>query len=430
MDKIIKVTLWGKEVAAVIWNPEKRFAVIEFFNSFALNNWDISPLKMPLSDLTRGERIFSFPHLRDKTFKGLPGLLADALPDDYGNSVIDEWFASQHLSFDVTPLDRLLYIGKRGMGALEFEPDYSNESLNDSTTLSIKGLEILAHEVLNQRSQFETTIQKNANAYNDILKVGTSAGGAKPKAIIAFNELTGELRSGQVKAPDGFSYWILKFDGMEGGKIKDNPLGIGRIEYAYYKMALDAGIHMSESRLWLERDKAHFMTKRFDRTENGSKLHTQTLCGIAHFDRDERYSYEQLFQVLRQLHLPYQDIEQMYRRMVFNVIFRNQDDHTKNHSFIMQQNGQWTLAPAYDICYAYDPSGTWTRQHQLSLVGRRDDFTKDDLISFGKNADIKNPKLILEQILHIAHTWDHYAYETEVLKHHQEQIKRHLRLDL
>ncbi len=430
MDKIIKVTLWGKEVAAVIWNQEKRFAVIEFFNSFALNNWDISPLKMPLSDLTRGERIFSFPHLRDKTFKGLPGLLADALPDDYGNSVIDEWFASQHLSIDVTPLDRLLYIGKRGMGALEFEPDYSNESLNDSTTLSIKGLEILANEVLNQRSQFEATIQKNANAYNDILKVGTSAGGAKPKAIIALNELTGELRSGQVKAPDGFSYWILKFDGMEGGKIKDNPLGIGRIEYAYYKMALDAGIHMSESRLWLERDKAHFMTKRFDRTENGAKLHTQTLCGIAHFDRDERYSYEQLFQVMRQLHLPYQDIEQMYRRMVFNVIFRNQDDHTKNHSFIMQQNGQWTLAPAYDICYAYDPSGTWTRQHQLSLVGKRDDFTKDDLISFGKNADIKNPKLILEQILHIAHSWDQYAYETEVLKHHQEQIKRHLRLDL
>jgi len=430
MEKIVKVTLWGKDVAAVIWNQEKKFAILEFFDSFDSNNWDISPLKMPLSDIKRGERIFSFPNLRDKTFKGLPGLLADALPDDYGNSVIDEWFAGQHLSIDVTPIDRLLYIGKRGMGALEFEPHYPNESLNDSTAIEIKELEKLANEVLNQRTQFVTAIEKNANAYNDILKVGTSAGGAKPKAIIAFNELTGELRSGQVKAPVGFSYWILKFDGMEGGKIKDNPIGIGRIEYAYYKMALDAGIHISESRLWKEQDKAHFMTKRFDRTENGAKLHMQTLCGIAHFDRDERYSYEQLFQVMRQLHLPYQDIEQMYRRMVFNIILRNQDDHTKNHSFIMQQNGHWTLAPAYDICYAYDSSGTWTKQHQLSLVGKRDNYTKEDLISFGTNADIKNPKHIIEHILHIAHSWNQYADKTDVLKHHQKQIMRHLRLDL
>ena len=259
-----------------------------------------------------------------------------------------------------------------------------------------------------------------------MLKVGTSAGGAKPKAIIAYNETTKELRSGQVKAPPGFTYWLLKFDGLEGGKIKDNPVGIGRIEYAYHKMALDCGINMTECRLWHEGQKAHFMTKRFDRDEAGEKLHLQTLCGLAHFDRDKRYSYEQLFRVMRQLYLSHSDMEQMYRRMIFNVLARNHDDHTKNHAFIMDKQGRWSLAPAYDLCYSYSPSGTWTRYHQLSLNGKRDHYTYDDLIAAAPHADIRNPGEIIQQISQIVSQWERYGTAVEIPDNYIHQISENL----
>jgi serine/threonine-protein kinase HipA len=242
METVINIKLWDKDVAAVAWNNEKEYAIIEFYDSFAKIGWDIAPLQMPLNDILRGERTFSFPANRGKTFKGLPALLADALPDDYGNSVIDEWLASKNKTIEISPLDRLCYIGKRGMGALEFEPANTDNLLNASSILEIKELTALAKEILNKKTAFQTNLKNNNKAIFDILRVGTSAGGAKPKAIIAYNETTGEVRSGQVQAPDGFSYWLLKFDGIEGGKIKDNPLGIGKIEYAYYKMATDCGI--------------------------------------------------------------------------------------------------------------------------------------------------------------------------------------------
>ncbi|MFA7493763.1 MAG: type II toxin-antitoxin system HipA family toxin [Proteiniphilum sp.] len=428
MDTIAKITLWGKEVGVVSWNAEKEYAVFEFIDSFIKEDIDIAPLWMPMEDLLRGERIFSFPALQGKTFKGLPGLIADSLPDDYGNTVIDEWFSSIGLSVPINPIDRLCYIGRRGMGALEYEPTRGNASLNESSLIEIAALTKLADNVLNQRIEFQEDLRKNRDTLIDILKVGTSAGGAKPKAIIAFNEATREVRSGQVQAPAGFSYWLLKFDGVEGGKIKDNPIGIGRIEYAYHKMAVDCGINMTECRLWHEGDKAHFMTKRFDRMDTGEKLHTQTLCGIAHFDRDKRYSYEQLFQVMRRLYLPYPDMEEMYRRMVFNVVARNHDDHTKNHSFMMTEDGKWSLAPAYDLCYAYSPSGKWTSQHQLSLNGKRDNITRNDLLAVGKKMSINNCENIIDQVVDVLADWEVYAKEADVKKEYAEQIKDALRL--
>lgn len=428
MDTIAKITLWGKEVGVVSWNAEKEYAVFEFIDSFIKEDIDIAPLWMPMEDLLRGERIFSFPALQGKTFKGLPGLIADSLPDDYGNTVIDEWFSSIGLSVPINPIDRLCYIGRRGMGALEYEPTRGNASLNESSLIEIAALTKLADNVLNQRIEFQEDLRKNRDTLIDILKVGTSAGGAKPKAIIAFNEATREVRSGQVQAPAGFSYWLLKFDGVEGGKIKDNPIGIGRIEYAYHKMAVDCGINMTECRLWHEGDKAHFMTKRFDRMDTGEKLHTQTLCGIAHFDRDKRYSYEQLFQVMRRLYLPYPDMEEMYRRMVFNVVARNHDDHTKNHSFMMTEDGKWSLAPAYDLCYAYSPSGKWTSQHQLSLNGKRDNITRNDLLAVGKKMSINNCENIIDQVVDVLADWEVYAKEVDVKKEYAEQIKDALRL--
>lgn len=414
METIVKVSLWGEEVAAIAWDNDREIGILEYYESFAKNGWDIAPLIMPLEDITRGERIFSFPNLKSKTFKGLPGLIADAIPDDYGNSVIDEWFAAKGKSVDISPLDRLCYIGKRGMGALEFEPANTDALLNSSSQIEMSELVDLAQQILDKRTSFNATLSQNNKALIDILRVGTSAGGAKPKAIIAFNQNTKEVRSGQVKAPNGFTYWLLKFDGMEGGTIKDNPMGIGRIEYTYYQMALACGIEMMESRLLEEGTQAHFMTKRFDRTDNGHKIMMQTLCGMAHYDRDERYSYEQLFTVMRRLNLDYQDREQLYRKMVFNVVARNHDDHTKNHSFTMKKDGIWTLTPAYDLCYTYAPSGQWTSKHQMSVNGKRENFALTDLLKVGDHQGINNPQAIIQNTIDVVSNWRVFAEKNNV----------------
>ena len=429
MENIVNITLWGEDVGAIAWDENREVGVLEFYDTFSKNGWDIAPLMMPLEDLSRGERIFSFPNLKSKTFKGLPGLIADSLPDDYGNSVIDEWFAAKGKTADLTPLDRLCYIGKRGMGALEFQPANSDEILNTSSQLEVHELVALAQQILDKRTSFSATLDKNKESLIDILRVGTSAGGATPKAIIAYNDKTHEVRSGQVKAPDGFNYWLLKFDGVEGGKIKDNPLGIGRIEYTYYQMALDCGIEMMESRLLEEGDQAHFMTKRFDRDSGGNKILTQTLCGLAHYDRDERYGYEQLFSVMRRLNLDYPDFEQVYRRMVFNVVARNHDDHTKNHSFIMDKSGIWKLAPAYDLCYTYSPSGQWTNKHQLSLNGKRENFLLTDFIKVGEDQGIKTPTKIIHKTIEVISNWKTYASINGVNQAFIEQIDSNLRLN-
>ena len=431
-DITLKVSLWGKDVAAVAWDKEREYAVFEFFTEFASAGLDLAPLIMPLDDVRRGDRTYYFPtHRNNKTFKGLPGLIADSLPDAYGDQILEEYFASKGLSGrEFSPIDRLCYVGRRGMGALEFKPAQNNPQLDISSVIEIAHLTDLAKEVLGRREEFQTELAEGDESLLDIIRVGTSAGGAKPKAIIAVNGDMSEVRSGQVAAPDGFTYWLLKFDGVETGKVSDNPLGIGRIEYAYHKMALDCGIEMTECRLFEEGQYAHFMTKRFDRTDGREKLHTQTLCAIAHFDRDDRHSYEQAFQVMRRMGLPYPDMEQMYRRMVFNIMARNHDDHTKNHSFILRPGGEWRLAPAYDLCYSYSSAGRWTNQHQMSANNKRDDFTREDLLAVARNMGIKNAQPIVEQIAEVVSGWNKYASEIGVKEAHKEQIGKNLRINI
>ena len=427
METIVEVSLWDHKIGVLAWNQADGQGVFEFYDTFPKLGWDIAPLTMPLRGILNGNRIYSFPENRDKTFKGLPGLLADALPDDYGNTIIDEYFADKgYSSVDITPIDRLCYIGVRAMGALEFHPASHDLLLNTSSVLEVEGLTALAGEILNKREKFKARLKNSNQTVFDILRVGTSAGGAKPKAIIAWDEQTNEIRSGQVQAPDSFTYWLLKFDGIENQRLKDNPIGIGRIEYAYHRMALDCGVEMMECRLLQDRQYSHFMTRRFDRTDKGAKIHTQTLCGIAHFDRDNRYSYEQAFQVMRKLHLPANAMEQFYRRMVFNVVARNHDDHTKNHAFIMNEAGEWELAPAYDLLYSYNSSGRWTNQHQMSVNNKRDNITRDDLLSVARDIGIRSAKEVIDQMLEVVSNWNIYAHDVGVKKEHIQEIGKNL----
>lgn len=429
---IIQIYLWDKLVGAMSWDAELGYADFQFDGSFRRSGLDIAPLMMPLAR-TRG--IVSFPdNARSKCFNGLPGMIADALPDKFGSQLITEWFAQQGKTEDmITPLDRLCYVGKRAMGALEFIPAVHVNGVNESTEIYIRELMSLSESIFKERSRFHELIRQDDKSILDILKVGTSAGGAKPKAIIAYKDDTGEVRSGQVPAPEGFSYWILKFDGgtySEHHEITDNPQGIGNIEYAYYKMATACGIEMSECRLLSEGDCNHFMTRRFDRTATGEKIHMQTAAGIAHLDRDTRHSYEELFGVLRRLNLHYKDFEQLYRRMAFNVIARNHDDHTKNFSFLMDKTGQWSFAPAYDLCFSYNPSGRWTSRHQLSLNSKTDDFTRKDLLAVAQNIGIRDANHIIEEVRSSVAAWPDVAKDCGVREEHMKAIDNTLLLGI
>ncbi|HBB91276.1 MAG TPA: type II toxin-antitoxin system HipA family toxin [Bacteroidales bacterium] len=431
MESILEVTIWGKKVGVLAWDKSNDLGVFEFYDTFASFNLDLAPLTMPRDVVFGGDRIFSFPEHRVKTYKGLPGMLADSLPDDYGNAIIDEYFASRGFeSVEITPVDRLCYVGSRGMGALEFHPAWDVKQLNSSSVIELGHLTALAGEILNAREKFQASLRNDDLSVQDILRVGTSAGGAKPKAIIAWNEKTNEVRSGQVKAPEFFSYWLLKFDGVSDNRLNDNPLGIGKIEYAYYRMASDCGIKMSDCRLLPDGKYSHFMTRRFDRRDDGTKLHVQTLCAIAHFNRDGRYSYEQAFQVMRRLHLPDGDMDQFYRRMVFNVVARNHDDHTKNHAFLMNDSGEWELGPAYDLCYSYSPTGKWTSEHQMSVNNKRSGFEYADLIAVSKNMGIRSAKEIIDQVNEVVSRWSDYARDAGVQQEYAEEIGRNLRLSI
>ena len=387
---VIQIYLWGNLVGAMSWDDERGYADFQFDDRFRRSGLDIAPLMMPLAR-TRG--VVSFPtNARTKCFSGLPGLIADALPDKFGSQLITEWFAQQGKTEGmITPLDRLCYVGKRAMGALEFVPAANVEGVNESTEIYIRELMALSDSIFKERSRFQELIHQNDKSILDILKVGTSAGGAKPKAIIAYKKETGEVRSGQVPAPEGFSYWLLKFDGgtySEHNEITDNPQGIGNIE--------------SECRLLPEGDCNHFMTRRFDRTSTGEKIHMQTAAGIAHLDRDVRHSYEELFGVLRRLGLNYKDFEQLYRRMVFNVIARNHDDHTKNFSFLMDKAGKWSFAPAYDLCYS--------------------------LLAVAQNIGIRDANHIIEEVLSTVASWPDTAKDCGVRPEHIEAISKTLLL--
>lgn len=428
-DLVVKVKLWENVVGALLWDSKTSSAVFEYDPTFKKNGWPVAPLVMPIP--SRGEKTFQFRHLRDSAcFAGLPGLIADSLPDKFGTQIIDEYFRSRNIpTSEITPLDRLCYAGSRSMGALEFEPSNTPGELNDSVLIQINALTELAEKVIQDRENFRTNLKDNPDALNDILRVGTSAGGAKPKAIIAYNETTQEVRSGQVKAPEGFSYWLLKFDGTsydEHGRINKNPKGIGNIEYAYYKMALEAGININECRLLNDGDRHHFMTRRFDRTCDGEKIHMQTLAAIKHLDRDGLHSYEELLQVARELNLNDGDAREIFRRAVFNVLAVNNDDHTKNFSFIMDKDGIWKLAPAYDLCYANDPGNRWISQHQMSVNMKQSGITTADLRKVAENVGIRGFEEDILRVQEAVARWPEISKDCGVQEIHQSSIQKSL----
>ncbi|MES9993304.1 MAG: type II toxin-antitoxin system HipA family toxin [Candidatus Thiodiazotropha sp.] len=433
MDSLAEVRLWGRTIGAVSLADGKETALFEYDPAFIRSGIEVAPLMMPLSS-----RLYSFPQLSKETFLGLPGLLADSLPDRFGNLLIDAWLASQgRESHSFNAVERLCYIGQRGMGALEFAP-ITGPRGRHSIPIEIDSLVELASRVLKQRQGLRHSFANahKAEALGDILRVGTSAGGARAKAVIAWNRTTNEVRSGQVTAEEGFEYWLLKFDGVSGNRDKEleDPQGYGAIEYAYYLMALECGIEINESRLFEEGGRRHFMTKRFDRLATGEKLHMQSLCAMAHFDFNMAggYSYEQALMVIRRLGLPMQAIEEQYRRMVFNIIGRNQDDHVKNIAFLMDKSGAWSLSPAFDLTYSYNPDGLWTATHQMTVNGKRDGFTMDDLKACAKSASMKRGRAeaIVAEVRDTMANWQHFAEQAGVPEQTVGQILNGLRLSL
>jgi serine/threonine-protein kinase HipA len=421
------INLWGTRVGAIIWNPENRLGSFEFDPAFSKNNWDIAPLKMPIT--TGGRRIFSFPDHRDNgTFKGLPGLLADVLPDKYANALFNAWLSKQgRVPESLNPIEILCFIGSRGMGALEFDPVVPKAS-NIASKVEIGSLIEVAEGILSGRKKFNTNLTSEEDkALLDILKIGTSAGGVRAKAVIAYNPKTKEVRSGQAETPEGFEHWLIKFDGVTDTQFGASN-GYGRVEMAYHLMATDAGIEMTPCRIMEENGRTHFMTRRFDRDPNRGKIHVQTFCAMRHFDFNEIgfHSYEQLFETMRLLRLPYPQAEQMYRRMVFNVMGRNCDDHTKNFAFMMDKTGTWKLTPAYDVCHAYRPGSDWVSQHSLSINGKRKDITRKDLLNIARQMNVKKAENIISQTAEVVAHWPVYADKVNVEQPLKEAIGKTL----
>ncbi|UYZ61354.1 type II toxin-antitoxin system HipA family toxin [Hymenobacter latericus] len=430
-DITATVSIWGQRVGAVLWDARRRVGVFEYEPAFARTGVELAPLTMPLPQ-RRQKGIFIFPTLNRDTYQGLPGLLADSLPDRYGRQLIDAWLASKGRdAASFTPVEHLCYLGHRGMGALVYEPALQ-PALEKGMSLEVGELVKFARQVLTNREGLHTSLATNAaEGLAEIISVGTSAGGARAKAVIAYNAGTQEVRSGQVDAPDGFEHWLLKLDGVTNASLGD-PAGYGRIEYAYYLMAQQAGLHMTPCRLLEENGRAHFMTRRFDRVDGSKRLHMQTLCGLAHFDYNQpgAYTYEQAFQVILKLRLPHPAVEELYRRMVFNVVARNQDDHTKNISFLMNPEGKWSLSPAYDVTHSYNPTGEWSSQHQMSIAGKVDDFTEDDFLQLAKNVLVKKPREIIQQVVEAVANWPKFAAEAGVPEKQQQAIAKTHRLQL
>lgn len=428
---IARVQLWGRTIGAVSLEEGSEVAAFQYDPDFARSGIEISPVTMPL-----GDQVYEFPALRRATFHGLPGLLADSLPDKFGNALIDAWLATQGRAPEsFNAVERLCYTGTRGMGALEFAPVLGPKQ-RTASRIEVDALVRLASEILSHRNDVRGHFHEagKEKALRDILSVGTSAGGARAKAVIAWNRATNEVRSGQIAAGDGFDHWLLKFDGVAGNKDKEqeDPKGYGAIEYAYHLMARAAGINMTECRLFEEGGRRHFMTRRFDRLAGGQKLHMQSLCALAHFDFNQAgaYSYEQALLVIRQLRLPMASVEEQFRRMVFNVVARNQDDHVKNVAFLMNQQGEWALAPAFDVTYSYNPSGSWTATHQMTVNGKRDEFTQEDFDKCARSAQMKRGRAatILGEVQAAVRRWPEYAAEAQLTDQWRDRIQATHRL--
>ncbi len=430
---VATVHLWGHRVGAVLWDAAREIGSFEFDPSFLATGYDLAPIMMPAGPGASGQ-VFSFPSISRDTFHGLPGLLADVLPDKFGTAIINAWLARQGRPADsFSPVERLCYTGTRGMGALEFQPATNHAALDRSVPIEISELVGLAKEIITQRSRLDAHLgtgeAQDAEAMRDILRVGTSAGGARAKAIIAMNG-EGHLLSGQAPVPEGYDYWLLKFDGVSDLELGETE-GYGRIEYAYHLMARAAGIEMSECRLLQENGRAHFLTKRFDRVD-GAKIHMQSLCAIAHYDFNmpRAYGYEQAFLVMRQLRLTKAEAVQQFRRMVFNVVARNQDDHTKNVAFLMDQAGDWHLSPAFDVMYAHNPGGQWTNQHQMTINGKSDHFSREDIIAVGRAINLSRPQRIIDEVVDVVARWAEFAKQAGVPDAVAANIGRYHRLKL
>lgn len=428
---IAEVRLWGRTIGAVLLDERQNVAAFQYDPAFARSGIEVSPIVMPL-----GGQVFKFPALPKETFHGLPGLLADSLPDKFGNALIDAWLATQGRTPEsFNAVERLCYTGTRGMGALEFAPVLGPRP-RKAATVDVDALVRLASEVLMHRNELRAHFHEanKEKALRDILQVGTSAGGARAKAVIAWNPTTNEIRSGQIAAGEGFEYWLLKFDGVAGNKDKEleDPRGYGAIEYAYHLMAKAAGITMTECRLLEENGRRHFMTRRFDRLAGGEKLHMQSLCALAHFDFNQAgaYAYEQAMLIIRQLGLPMAAVEEQFRRMVFNIVARNQDDHVKNIAFLMNKQGEWALAPAFDVTYSYNPAGVWTATHQMTLNSKRDGFTLADFEACAKAALMKRGRAtaIIDEVTTATKRWPEFAETAQLSDKWRSQIQNTHRL--
>jgi serine/threonine-protein kinase HipA len=428
MNNDAKVVLWGSMIGAVTWLEDREVGVFQYAPDFLGSDIPLAPLMMPLDASP-----YSFPALARNTFKGLPGLLADSLPDKYGNAIIDEWLASKgREAASFHPVERLCYVGTRGMGALEFEPA-TLEPPSSNNAIEVASLIELANKILNKRAGLEGVFSSidDREAINDILRVGTSAGGARAKAILAWNPKTNKFRSGQVEAESGFEQWLMKFDGVTSNIDMEisTPEGYGKIEYAYHLMAVDAGIDMTACRLHEEGSRTHFMTKRFDRTATGGKKHMQSLGSIAHYDYRQpgSYSYEQAIQVIKRLELPRDDLNQQVLRAIFNIVGRNCDDHVKNIAYLMDRRGEWRLSPAFDISYAWNPSGEWASRHQMSVNGKRENFNREDLLTLANTADIKKVRAnqMIDRIIETVRRWPDFASKAGVPDARIKDIQMH-----
>ncbi len=421
-------------VGYLAYTGSNEFASFEYTKEWQNGGFSLSPLHLPLN-----KQVFTFPALPLSTYHGLPAVFADSLPDDFGNALINAWLARQGKDkSQFLALDRLLYTGTRGMGALEYQPTNSPVE-NKSQPILINELVAMAQKVLDSRDELHLTDHEETSL-TKLLQIGTSAGGARAKAVVAVNKNRTEIRSGQVDVPDGFEHYLLKFDGVQehraGKEIFGDPKGYGVMEYVYYLMATKAGINMSKCELLREANngRAHFMTKRFDRNGN-FKYHVLSLCGMAHadFKSPGAYSYEELLSTARQLRLSNKQQEQIYRRMVFNVIARNQDDHTKNWAFMVNDNYKWELAPAYDIAWSYKQDSAWVNAHQLTIAGKRDNFTRDDLLSVAAlitGVSSKKAKDIIDKTITIVSNWRGLAEEEGVPVALRDSVWETLRLKL
>lgn len=432
---VAEVLLWGRTIGAVALEEGDAYATFQYANDFAQSEIELSPLMMPLTSAP-----YRFPDLALKSFHGLPGLLADSLPDKFGNALIDAWLAREGRTPEsFNAVERLCYVGSRGMGALEYKPVKFPFRKRTSTPLKIDALVALASEILTNRERLSSSFlddDAREEALRDILRVGTSAGGARAKALVAWNPQTQEVRSGQVNAGAGFEYWLLKFDGVAGNKDKEmeDPKGFGQIEYGYSLMAQAAGISVSTARLMQENGRCHFMTKRFDRGANGEKIHMLSLGALAHYDYNMAgaYSYEQALAVLRRMDLGMDAIEEQFRRMVFNIVARNQDDHVKNIAFLMNRKGEWSLSPAFDITHAYAPTGEWTATHQMTANGKREGFDRADLKAVAKAAMMQRGRddEIIGQVLDAVRRWREFAAQAGLSEKWTAAVAADHRLDI